>query len=102
MKAALGPVPCVVQHLGAQLLMQGICGGMFQQTHAVGPGMTVGAGLALKGTGRIAVGLLGDGDFLMCNTAVWTAAHYQIPCLMIVCNEPPPIFLDTDLGLNRV
>ncbi len=52
-----------------------------------GPGMTVGAGLALKGTGRIAVGLLGDGDFLMGNTAVWTAAHYQIPCLMIVCNN---------------
>lgn len=52
-----------------------------------GPGMTVGAGLALKGTGRIAVGLLGNGDFLMGNTAVWTAAHYQIPCLMIVCNN---------------
>ena len=52
-----------------------------------GPGMTVGAGLALKGTGRIPVALLGDGDFLMGNTAVWTAAHYQIPCLMIVCNN---------------
>jgi thiamine pyrophosphate-dependent acetolactate synthase large subunit-like protein len=52
-----------------------------------GPGMTVGAGLALKGSGRIAVGLLGDGDFLMGNTAIWTAAHYQIPCLMIVCNN---------------
>jgi len=52
-----------------------------------GPGMTVGAGLALKGSSRIAVGLMGDGDFLMGNTAVWTAAHYQIPCLMIVCNN---------------
>jgi thiamine pyrophosphate-dependent acetolactate synthase large subunit-like protein len=52
-----------------------------------GPGMTVGAGLALKGSGRIPVALLGDGDFLMGNTAVWTAAHYQIPCLMIVCNN---------------
>ncbi len=52
-----------------------------------GPGMTVGAGLALKGSGRIAVGLLGDGDFLMGNTAVWTAAHYGIPCLMVVCNN---------------
>jgi thiamine pyrophosphate-dependent acetolactate synthase large subunit-like protein len=52
-----------------------------------GPGMTVGAALALKGTGRIPVGLLGDGDFLMGNTAVWTAAHYQLPCLMIVCNN---------------
>jgi thiamine pyrophosphate-dependent acetolactate synthase large subunit-like protein len=52
-----------------------------------GPGMTVGAALALKGTGRIPVGLLGDGDFLMGNTAVWTAAHYEMPCLMIVCNN---------------
>src|SRR5262245_21232183 len=51
------------------------------------PGMTVGAALALKGTGRIPVGLLGDGDFLMGNTAVWTAAHYQMPCLMVVCNN---------------
>jgi thiamine pyrophosphate-dependent acetolactate synthase large subunit-like protein len=30
---------------------------------------------------------MGDGDFLMGNTAVWTAAHYRIPCLMIVCNN---------------
>ncbi len=52
-----------------------------------GPGVTVGAGLALKGSGRIAIGLMGDGDFLMGNTAIWTAAHYQIPCLMIVCNN---------------
>jgi thiamine pyrophosphate-dependent acetolactate synthase large subunit-like protein len=52
-----------------------------------GPGITVGAGLALKGSGRIPIGLMGDGDFLMGNTAVWTAAHYQIPCLMIVCNN---------------
>ena len=52
-----------------------------------GPGMTVGAGLALKGSGRMAIGLVGDGDFLMGNTAIWTAAHYQIPCLMIVCNN---------------
>jgi thiamine pyrophosphate-dependent acetolactate synthase large subunit-like protein len=52
-----------------------------------GPGITVGAALALKGSGRIPIGLLGDGDFLMGNTAVWTAVHYRIPCLMIVCNN---------------
>ena len=52
-----------------------------------GPGITVGAALALRGSGRIAVGLHGDGDFIMGNTAVWTATHYQIPCLMIVCNN---------------
>jgi len=52
-----------------------------------GPGITVGAALALKGSGRIPIGLLGDGDFLMSNSVVWTATHYQIPCLMIVCNN---------------
>ena len=52
-----------------------------------GPGITVGAGLALKGSGRLVVGLCGDGDFVMGNTAVWTAAHYGIPCLFIVCNN---------------
>lgn len=52
-----------------------------------GPGITVGAGLALKGSGRLAIGLMGDGDFLMGNTAVWTAAHYGIGCMMIVCNN---------------
>ena len=52
-----------------------------------GPGITVGAALALRGTGRIAIGLHGDGDFIMGNTAVWTATHYRIPCLMVVCNN---------------
>jgi thiamine pyrophosphate-dependent acetolactate synthase large subunit-like protein len=52
-----------------------------------GPGITVGAALALKATGRMTIGLCGDGDFLMGNTAVWTAAHYGIPCMMIVCNN---------------
>jgi len=52
-----------------------------------GPGITVGAGLALKGSGRIPIGLLGDGDYLMGITALWTAAHYRIPCLFLVCNN---------------
>jgi thiamine pyrophosphate-dependent acetolactate synthase large subunit-like protein len=52
-----------------------------------GPGITVGAGLALKGSGRIPIGLLGDGDYLMGLTALWTAAHYRIPCLFLVCNN---------------
>jgi len=52
-----------------------------------GPGLTVGAALALNGSGRIPIGLMGDGDFLMGHTAVWTAVHYRIPCLIIVCNN---------------
>ncbi len=52
-----------------------------------GPGVTVGAALALKDTGRIAVGICGDGDFLMGATALWTAAHYRIPLLIVVANN---------------
>jgi thiamine pyrophosphate-dependent acetolactate synthase large subunit-like protein len=52
-----------------------------------GPGITVGAALALKGSGRVPVALLGDGDYLMGVTALWTATHYRIPCLLVVCNN---------------
>ena len=52
-----------------------------------GPGMTIGVGLALKGSGRVPISVMGDGDFLMGNTALWTATHYKIPCLFIVCNN---------------
>ncbi len=52
-----------------------------------GPGITVGAALAIKGSGRLPIGLIGDGDFIMGNTSVWTATHYQIPCLMIIMNN---------------
>ena len=49
--------------------------------------MTVGAALALRGTGRLPVGVLGDGDFLMGVNALWTAAHYHIPLLIVVANN---------------
>jgi len=52
-----------------------------------GPGITIGAALALKGSGRIAFAMMGDGDFLMGVTALWTAVHYRLPCLMIVANN---------------
>jgi thiamine pyrophosphate-dependent acetolactate synthase large subunit-like protein len=52
-----------------------------------GPGITVGAALALRGSGRVPVALLGDGDYLMGVTALWTATHYGIPCLFVVCNN---------------
>jgi len=52
-----------------------------------GPGNTVGSALALKGTGRIPIGICGDRDFLMGVTALWTAAHYRIPLLIVVANN---------------
>ena len=50
-------------------------------------GLQVGAALALEGTGRLPVAVLGDGDFLMGGTAVWTAARYRLPLLIVVANN---------------
>jgi thiamine pyrophosphate-dependent acetolactate synthase large subunit-like protein len=52
-----------------------------------GPGMSVGAALALKTGPRLPVAVLGDGDFLMGVTALWTAARYGIPLLLVVANN---------------
>jgi len=52
-----------------------------------GPGISVGAALALMGTDRFPVSLCGDGDFLMGVTALWTATHYRIPLLMVIANN---------------
>ena len=51
------------------------------------PGITIGVGLALKGTGRLPVAVMGDGEFIQGVTALWTAARYKIPALFIVANN---------------
>jgi thiamine pyrophosphate-dependent acetolactate synthase large subunit-like protein len=65
-----------------------------------GPGLTVGAALALKDTKRMVVGIMGDGDFLMGVTAVWTATHYRVPCLMLIANNRS--FYNDELHQERV
>ena len=65
-----------------------------------GPGMTVGAALALKCSGRMVAGIVGDGDFLMGVTALWTAAHYRIPCLLLVANNRS--FYNDEMHQERV
>jgi thiamine pyrophosphate-dependent acetolactate synthase large subunit-like protein len=52
-----------------------------------GPGVAVGAALALRDSGRLPVAMLGDGDFLMGLTALWTAARHRIPLLVVVANN---------------
>lgn len=52
-----------------------------------GPGISVGAALALLGSDRFPVALCGDGDYLMGVTALWTAVHYRVPMLMVVANN---------------
>ena len=65
-----------------------------------GPGITVGAALALKGSGRLPIAIMGDGDFLMSNTALWTATHYGIPCLILIANNRS--FFNDELHQERV
>jgi thiamine pyrophosphate-dependent acetolactate synthase large subunit-like protein len=65
-----------------------------------GPGISVGAALALKGSGRLAVAVCGDGDFMMGVTALWTAAHYRIPLLIVVANNRS--FFNDELHQERV
>ena len=65
-----------------------------------GPGLTVGAALALKGTARMVAGILGDGDFLMGATALWTAVHYRVPCLLVIANNRS--FYNDELHQERV
>jgi thiamine pyrophosphate-dependent acetolactate synthase large subunit-like protein len=52
-----------------------------------GPGMLIGAALALRDSGRLPVAVLGDGDFLMSCSAFWTAAHYRIPLIAVIANN---------------
>jgi len=52
-----------------------------------GPGHTIGAALALKDSGRLTIGVIGDGDYLMGVNALWTAAHFKIPCMIVVADN---------------
>ena len=65
-----------------------------------GPGVSVGAALALKGSGRLPIAICGDGDFCMGVTAIWTAVHYRIPLLFVVCNNRS--FFNDELHQERV
>ena len=65
-----------------------------------GPGMAIGSALALKGTDRLPVAVIGDGDYLMGVNAFWTAANAQIPMLLVVCNNRS--FFNDELHQERV
>ncbi len=54
-----------------------------------GPGIAVGAALALRdmGSPRLPVMVCGDGDYTMGCNALWTAANAKIPLLIIVANN---------------
>lgn len=65
-----------------------------------GPGNAIGSALALAEVGRAAVAVIGDGDFLMGSSALWTAAHYQIPLLIVIANNQS--FYNDELHQERM
>ena len=67
-----------------------------------GPGMSVGAALALRDRepGRLPLAILGDGDFLMGSTAIWTAAANAVPLLIVVVNNRS--YFNDELHQERV
>ena len=48
---------------------------------------TIGAALAHRDAGRIAVSIMGDGELMCCPGVFWTAAHHKIPVLMVMHNN---------------
>jgi thiamine pyrophosphate-dependent acetolactate synthase large subunit-like protein len=65
-----------------------------------GVGMAVGGALALKHSDRLPVAVLGDGDYLMGVSGLWTAVHHDIPLLIIVANNRS--FFNDELHQERV
>lgn len=48
---------------------------------------SIGAALANRKHGRLTVAIQPDGDFMVANGALWTAAHHRIPLLMVMQNN---------------
>lgn len=65
-----------------------------------GIGMAVGGALALKRSNRLPVAILGDGDYLMGVSGLWTAVHHNIPVLIIVANNRS--FFNDELHQERI
>jgi len=65
-----------------------------------GVGMAVGGALALKHSDRLPIAVLGDGDYLMGVSGLWTAVHHDIPLLIIVANNRS--FFNDELHQERV
>lgn len=51
------------------------------------PGASIGAAIGLRDTGTVCIDLQRDGDLLFTNSALWTAASYDVPLLMIMTNN---------------
>ena len=52
-----------------------------------GVGISIGAALGLRDTGRLPLAVLGDGDFMMGVSGLWTATRHGIALLIVVANN---------------
>ncbi len=52
-----------------------------------GMGVAMGAALAHRNSGKVCVNLQKDGDFLYSSSSLWTAAHHNIPMLVVMFNN---------------
>lgn len=52
-----------------------------------GLGASIGATLALHGSGKLCVNVQSDGDFLFTPSALWTISHLHLPILILVMNN---------------
>ena len=52
-----------------------------------GMSASIGAALALLGSGKLCVDIQADGDLLMTSSALWTAAKHKIPMLIVMHNN---------------
>jgi thiamine pyrophosphate-dependent acetolactate synthase large subunit-like protein len=85
--------PGVFQLSGPEQSVAGGGGGAV----GAGPGVALGAALALKDSGgsKLPVAILGDGEMLSSIQALWTAAHYRLPSLWVI-NSNRSYFNDED------
>ena len=52
-----------------------------------GMGVALGASLAFRGTDKLCVSIQNDGDLLYTPGSLWTAAHHDIPMLIVMFNN---------------
>lgn len=65
-----------------------------------GIGMAVGAALALKDRPELPLAVIGDGDYLMGVSGLWTAVHHRVPLLVVVANNRS--FFNDEVHQERV
>ena len=53
----------------------------------LGWGLPAAIGVKLAKPDRPVVGIIGDGSTLYVNQALWTAAHYHLPVVWLICNN---------------